>query len=456
MLDEAKSKILATADEDSSRGISDSPTPLMHLSSHVQPHGIKKRKKAEKESTALREDVPLGSHHTKNLQKESVPDTQREERHVTPGRSMMILDQALKPLDGGSDGQKNVDDSVMLKRKAQSNPRPRRKKRKVTQHSEQPSCCVKDETSNPGASSPHNVHSTTAEVSSNSTVSRYLEAMNTTDRTPISCDNGPCPMYTPVDVSIFADNGTLPQSSSPGIGVVNPTLYPWPLPQLDIEEQHRIQAQYESLLPTTSSMEDGSFVGRFSQSQDFADEIHSLPNEHVRLNGYTMATSTILAMEQPLQVEAIAGRALYEVDLDLQMRKEQERMRLMVTTKPKKSKEMLKPIQSCTKVPEIRRDQDEIVPLKHEFIHYFPVAEVRPVIGSIPMSPKPEPSELDLCPSMPLYDKLRSGLPAELYRMKSVSLGSPTGLDVETPVKAVEPEIHLSPDRGPSLSSPRL
>lgn len=325
----------------------------MHLSSHpgVRPHNLKKRKKAEKTSTSLRGDTPLGPHRTENLQKES--DIQREEGHITPDPSMMILDQSLEPLDN---------DPVMLKRRAQSNPRPpaRRKKRKITQHTDQPSRCEKDETSNPGAFSPHNARSMATGISSNSTASGYLEAIN---RTPIPFDNEPYPMYTPNELSTIA-----------GHGVINPA----PLPHLDIEEQCRKQAQYESLPLTTPSMEDGSFVGRFLQSQDFVDEIHSeLLNEHDRLNGHAMATSTILAMEQPLR-------------------------------------------------------------------------------GSRPMGPKLEPSELDPCPPMLLGDKLRSQLPTELYRVKSVLLDSPTGPDVETPIKPIDPDTHLSSDRGPSLSSPSL
>ena len=97
----------------------------------------------------------------------------------------------------------------------------------------------------------------------------------------------------------------------------------------------------------------------------------------------------------------IAGRALYEVDWDLKMRKEQRRMRLMVTKKPKKSKEMLKPTQSCTKVPEIKKDQDETVQLKQEFNHYFPVTEDRPVTSYLLIPLAPTPSS-----RMPLPDDL--------------------------------------------------
>ena len=312
---------------------------------------------------------------------------------VTPGPEVTSLHQTLEPLDDGSDGQKCPLQDVVVKRRAQS-PKPLvgRKKRRVTECSGQPSFRAKDETSNPSALSLHNAHFTTTEISSNSTAVAYLEAMNPTGRTPIPCDKGPGPMFTPNEVSIIIDNGALTQLSSPGIGVINSELCSGPLPQLDIEDgdhvsmpvvslekQHRKEAQDESLLLTTPSMVDGSFDVRSPLSQDSADEIHrELLNEHDRLDEHAMVTSTFLAMEQPLRVESVDSR---------------------------------------------------------------------------PMSPKREPSEP---PSMALDDKLRSELPLELYRMTSVPLDSPTGHLIETLVKSVDPEIHFSSDRGSSLYPPSL
>lgn len=104
----------------------------------------------------------------------------------------------------------------------------------------------------------------------------------------------------------------------------------------------------------------------------------------------------------------VSARALYEVDWHIEMEKEQARMHLTTSKKPKsikKSKAMLQPTREVNKtLSRIAGESNEETALKQELDLYFPVADVAPVTSYllIPLAPTPSlrmPLSLDLPPS---------------------------------------------------------
>lgn len=116
----------------------------------------------------------------------------------------------------------------------------------------------------------------------------------------------------------------------------------------------------------------------------------------------------------------IAGRALYEVDWDFEMRNEQTRAHLMAAKKPKhtrKSKEMLKPTQTSVSHPTISPavdDRDPATPSERDLDCYFPSAATVTTFLYVPLAPKlplaqhPAPDELTLLPLSDLTSLHRS------------------------------------------------
>ncbi|KAF8964061.1 hypothetical protein BDZ97DRAFT_1604831, partial [Flammula alnicola] len=102
--------------------------------------------------------------------------------------------------------------------------------------------------------------------------------------------------------------------------------------------------------------------------------------------------------QQLAQNVPVACRALYEIDWDLEMRKEQERMRLAVGSgikKAEKSQAMMKPIQKSEKrkasIDNMEAKVQASSVLKEDIEHYFPTVEVAPVTTYllIPLAPSP-------------------------------------------------------------------
>ncbi|KDR81671.1 hypothetical protein GALMADRAFT_207112 [Galerina marginata CBS 339.88] len=110
--------------------------------------------------------------------------------------------------------------------------------------------------------------------------------------------------------------------------------------------------------------------------------------------------STVRPIFQNLaQNVPVAGRALYEIDWDLEMRKEHERMRLMARTgvkKVEKTKEMMKPAKRSQQFQASANAKKRSAPQENDIVkedmeHYFPAVRV-PLVTTyllIPLAPTP-------------------------------------------------------------------
>lgn len=103
----------------------------------------------------------------------------------------------------------------------------------------------------------------------------------------------------------------------------------------------------------------------------------------------------------------ITGRALYEADWDLKMRKRRARVHIATGNKPtQKSKEMSKPSQrSATHATVIHDDiKDDVTPPKPDLDHYFPLVDTVTTFLYVPLAPRtplsqhPAPDEFTLLP----------------------------------------------------------